>query len=203
MMAPFGDSLIAFSPNGMKYALGEGQGFSKWKETPAFGKSKRYAECTVVSIGGKQVFVSHGGNYRFNDYAKNIRRKRTTMEKIESAQQTDLAVAGFDGKKWSHEILEESGVWESVLTASGDAVFCFYVKLTGTGEARRWNVYYRRWKDGKWEAAVRVAEDPVRINRLAAPRRCPPNCAVVLWDHIVAKGEPGQADIKFARVPNR
>jgi hypothetical protein len=67
----------------------------------------------------------------------------------------------------------------------------------------KWVVYHRRWKAGEWGKRVKVAEDETRINRLAAPRRCPPNYAVVLWDHIKRKGEPGDAGIRFARVANR
>ncbi len=204
MMAPLGDSLLAVNPAATKWAVVEGDAFGKWKDVPKFGTAKSYAECTATSIGGTDVFLSHGGNYRFNDFAKNVRRKRTTMARLDAAQQTDLAVARYDGEKWSHHVLETSGIWDSILTASGDTILCFYAKVEKADEANaKWVVYYRRWKAGKWGERVMVAEDETRINRLAAPRRCPPNCAVVLWDHIKRKGEPGAANIKWARVANK
>ncbi|MHC4916794.1 MAG: sialidase family protein [Planctomycetota bacterium] len=204
MMAPFGETLIAVNPAATKWAVQAGEGFTKWKDIPPFGKTARYSECSVTSVEGKHFFAGRGGRYGLNDYAKNIRRKRTTMEKIEAGMQTDLAVAHYDGEKWDHAVLEEAGVWDSVLVASGERVFCFYAKVEKSVEAgKKWVVLYRRWADGKWAEAVKVAEDPVRLNRLAAPRRCPPDFAVVLWDHTVAKGEDGPAGIKFARVPNK
>jgi hypothetical protein len=204
MMAPFGETFIAVNPAATRWAVQEGEGFSKWREVPAFGRDKRYSECSVASVEGKHFFACRGGRYGLNDYAKNIRRGRTTMEKIEAGMQTDLAVAHYDGEKWDHDVLEAGGVWDSILAASGKNVFCFYAKVEKDDAGRnRWAVCHRRWSGGRWGEAVRIAEDPVRLNRLAAPRRCPADFAVVLWDHTVTKGEEGPADIKFVRVPNK
>ncbi|MFH1024952.1 MAG: sialidase family protein [Planctomycetota bacterium] len=220
MMVPYKGSLASFSPPGTHWAAHDGKAwdvtvrdvkdYEKWNKIPPFGASKGYAESTVVSVEDKHVFVCKGGNYRLSFYEKDTRDtkhgKATSMVKLEQEQQTDLAVAHWDGDagQWSSETLETERVWESILTASGDAVFCFYAKVEKTdGDKKIWTVFYRRWADGTWGEAVKVAEDPVRISRLAAPQRCPPSYAAVLWDHVVQKGEPGPDGIRFARVPNK
>jgi hypothetical protein len=215
MMAPFKGSVVSVSPHGSRWSFHGEKGwdvtvrdaadYKKWNTIPAFGKSKGYSECTVTSVNDADLFVCNGGRYTFNYWDKNIRRGRTTMEKMENGRTTDLAVAHYDGKKeqWSHDILETEGVWESILTASGGSVFCFYVKYIRDDDSKTWEIRFRRWASGKWEPSVLVATDTVRVNRLAAPRRCPPSYAAVLWDHIVAEGEPGPDGIQFARTPNR
>ncbi|MFH0980825.1 MAG: sialidase family protein [Planctomycetota bacterium] len=216
MMTPYKGSLVSFSPHGERWSVHDGKAWDvtvrdakdggKWNKVPPFGASKGYAESTVVSVEDKHVFVCKGGNYRLSFYEVDISRGNTTMAKLEQEQQTDLAVAHWDGDagKWSSETLETERVWESILSSSGKAVFCFYAKVEPKdGDKKIWVVYYRRWADGTWGEAVKVAEDTVRINRLAAPQRCPPSYAAVLWDHVVQKGEPGPGGIRFARVPNK
>ncbi len=215
MMARYKEGVISVSPRGGAYAIHDGKtwdvtvrdanDYKKWKKLPAFGKAERYSECSVSSVKDTHVFVAKGGNYRFNFYVKNIQRGKSTIEKLENGQLTDLAVAHLDGEKgtWTTTTLETAGVWDCAMTASGGNAFCFYVKLVREGDKKKWEIRYRRWADGKWEPSVLVAEDAVRVNRLAVPRYCPRSCAVVLWDHIVLKREPGPGGIRFARVPNK
>lgn len=98
------------------------------------------------------------------------------------------------------ETLEpEKNVWDTILTSSGDAVFCFYVKKATDD---KYEILYRRWAGGKWGGSAVVATESVRINHLAAPQKCPPNYAAVWWDTRPQTAK-GQGEVRFARVPNK
>ncbi|MFH1022606.1 MAG: sialidase family protein [Planctomycetota bacterium] len=216
MMTSYKGSLASVSYTGTQWSIHDGKDWDvtvhdiknsgNWKKIPAFGKSRDYSECTVTSVQDKHIFVCKGGAYQFSFHEKDVGRGNTTVESLEARQQTDLAVAHWDGDAgaWTSDVLETEGVWESILTASGDAVFCFYVKVEKRDDTKKkWVVYYRRWAGGKWGDAVKLAEDAVRINRLAAAQRCPPSYAAILWDHLVRKDETGPDGIRFMRVANK
>ena len=103
---------------------------------------------------------------------------------------------------WKVETLEPSGVGESIITASGDVAFCFYVKRTDAGERE---VRCRRLKDNKWGPSELLATGPFRINHLAAPQTCPPSYACVLYDEFIdmAKRRTATSAVRFIRVPNK
>lgn len=216
MMAAYKDGVISVSPYGDAYSIHDGKNWDvvvenvskakKWKRVPAFGKRKHYnTECSVTSVDDKHVFVARGGNYSFNFYLKKIKRGKGGVAGLENGQITDLAVAHLDGDsgKWTNQTLETEGVWDSIMTSSGKNAYCFYVKFILNGEDKTWEVRYRRWTNGTWEPSVLVTTQKARVNRLAAPQHCPSSYAMVLWDHIILKGEPGPGGIRFARTPNQ
>ena len=117
-----------------------------------------------------------------------------------------LVVADFNNGKWTKETLEPDAVGDAILTASGKAAFCFYVKAVKEGETTTYQVRYRRWANGKWEPSVLVATEDWPINHVAAPKICPPDYAAIWWDErITTNNRHGKRPtmIRFARIPNK
>jgi hypothetical protein len=134
---------------------------------------------------GKYLFLSRGAPY--SDTAK-------------EPPTAALEVAVFDDGEWTTMVLEESGVGDTVLTACGNAVFLFYVRHVDgqLGDS----VFARRWSDGKWGLARKVADESLRINHVAAPVVGASDHAAVWWDQWkVPRGE--KLKLRFARIPNR
>ena len=146
---------------------------------------------SATVLGPTHIFIAVGG--RYSNRLRNERRGA-------------LVVADYQDGKWNKRILETSDVGDTILTASGEAVFCFYVKAVSEGGREIANeVRYRRWKAGKWGESVLVARESFRINRLAAPIVCPPDYAAVWWDQRKQGGTAGRTKasaLRFARVPN-
>lgn len=216
MMTPYKGGVASISPRGERWAAHDGKEWDvkvhdfshdkKWKGIPKLGKHDRYAECTVTTVEDKHIFVAKGGNNYAGWYIRAIKDRGFTVAKMEDIIQTDLTVARYDGDtgKWSLATLETAGVWESILTASGNAVFCFYVKVEQKGDApKTWVLYYRRWKDGQWSDAVKLYVDKVRMGRLAAAQRCPSSYAAIFWSHKILRKERARDSIMFIKVPNK
>ena len=146
---------------------------------------------TATVLGPTHIFIAVGGRY---------------SNRLRSERRGALVVADYQDGKWNKRILETSDVGDTILTASGEAVFCFYVKAVSEGGREIANeVRYRRWKAGKWGESVLVARESFRINRLAAPIVCPPDYAAVWWDQRKQGGTAGRTKasaLRFARVPN-
>jgi len=109
-----------------------------------------------------------------------------------------LEAAWLEGGVWKKEVLEEGNVADSILTASGESVYCFYVKKKGEGA---YEVRYRRWRKGVWEPSRLVVTEPFRINHVAAPQACPPGYACVFWDEFISRDKK-KTRVRFFRVPN-
>jgi hypothetical protein len=109
-----------------------------------------------------------------------------------------LYAARLSGGEWEKNELDSGAISADILTASGGAVFCFYVKKAGEG----YEVRYRRWKGGKWSDSVKIHTEEVRLNKLAAPLFCPPDYAAVFWDQQRPGGKRAKSFVKFMRIPN-
>ncbi|MFH0982410.1 MAG: hypothetical protein V2A79_12845 [Planctomycetota bacterium] len=143
------------------------------------------AEATVA---GERVFLAGGGSYD---------------NKLENEKRGALKVAVQDGDSWKEETLEPGDIGDVILTASGEAVFCFYVKAVKEGDREAANeVHCRRWKDGKWGESELVAKEDFRINRLASPIISAPNYAAIWWDERMTDRKKPTV-VRFARVPNK
>jgi hypothetical protein len=180
MLTPYKGHVAVFSGEGESWAFHDGV---KWSETRKGVKIGRLL--TVTTLGDDHVFLCRGAAY--SDLGNELFG--------------DLAVADLqpDGS-WKTETLEsEKTVTSAIVTASGAAVFCFYVKKAADD---RYEVLQRRWQSGTWAPPVRLAVESKRINHLAAPQVCPPDYAALFWDqHFAKPGDP--SEVKFMRVPNR
>jgi hypothetical protein len=150
----------------------------KWPKTP---KADGIVSETVLDE--KQIFLARSARYRI--------RGPETPAALQVARQ---APGG-----WTVDVLEGEAVDGSILTASGQAVYCFYVKKAGEG---KYEVRYRCFAAGKWGESVLLATEPFRINHVAAPQICPPSYACVLYDQHAA-GRKDKSVVRFIRVPNR
>ncbi|KPJ71047.1 MAG: hypothetical protein AMS14_09645 [Planctomycetes bacterium DG_20] len=109
-----------------------------------------------------------------------------------------LFVAQLVEGAWRADTLDSGEFVSDILTVSGDAVFCFYIKNNG----EKYEVMYRRFAAGKWAPAVTIATEDVALNQIAAPVFCPPAYAAVFWDQ---KRPDSRAStfVKFMRVANK
>jgi hypothetical protein len=116
-----------------------------------------------------------------------------------------LQVAEFTDGLWRVTTLEEEEtVADAAVTASGDAVFCFYIKLATANGRATYEVRSHRWQAGRWGPSELVATETEMINHLAVPMKCPPSYAAVWWDQRVTEQSRDQLSwIRFARIPNR
>ncbi|MGQ9662036.1 MAG: hypothetical protein ACUVWX_06830 [Kiritimatiellia bacterium] len=136
-----------------------------------------------ATVLGDRIFIAHGAPYH------DLNRSCTP---------SSLVVAEYDGTQWKQLALEQEGVGDSIISASGQTVFLFFVKYTG-GDNRN-EIRMRRWKNGNWSESELVAEEPLRINRLAAPIISAPDYAAVWWDTVGGRGE--KRVLRFAKLPN-
>jgi len=184
-ITPYKDGVAALGSDrrGPKWAVHDGAKWLPPKPRPAIGRGL----ITVTTVGADRVCVARGGGYH------NLGHE--TLAKY-------VVVALLDGGTWKRAVLDTGAIGSTIVTASGDAAYCFYVKKVGEPEKPAYEVHYRRWKAGKWEAAVKVATEDRRINHLTAPQVCPPSYAAVFWDqHFTKRTDP--SEVKFVRVPNR
>ncbi len=182
-LAPFGESVVAFTTEGF-WQTYEGNAWGKVNDKPKW-KSEDLGFGSETVIGEKKLFFARSA---FHDDSGTER-----LAPLEAVCLKD------DASGWNDvEVLEEGNVANSILTASGANVYCFYSKKSGD----KYELRYRRWKAGKWEPSVLVSTENVRINQIAAPQISRPNFVAVLWDQSTtsAKGQPTW--IKFAKFPN-
>lgn len=138
---------------------------------------------SVTALDDEHLFVSRSAHY----------------DNLDKETLSDLVVADMKDGQWTFTQLDAENVSTSIVTASGKAVFCFYIYKAGE---EKYEVRYRRWADGAWGKAVTLATDARRLNHVAAPQYCPPDFAVVMWDQFFRqRDEP--SEVKFMRVPNR
>lgn len=159
----------------------------KWlpkKKTPGFSKP------IATVLGANQIFMAQT-NYDW---------RGKSMGK-------ELTCAYLVNGEWNQETLETEGVTDVVLTAcrgTGNAVFCFYVKIVKKDDAEVNEVRYRRWADGKWGESHLVATENFRINHVTAPMVCPADYAAVFWDERKSRSKRAMPSaLRFARIPNK
>jgi len=196
LLVPYRDQVAVFSADGSAWQVPDGRSWLPRRKGP-FGRAKGpgHVVASVTALDDGRVFVARSAGY------DNSARNEYTAP---------LTAAWLEGNNWHTETLEPAGVTDCILTASGEAVFCFYVKKVAGGlgggegeQAARYEVRYRRWSAGRWDPSVLVATETERINRLAAPQVSPPNCTCVLWDQWVKKFVRTPSWVRFARIPNR
>ncbi|MFH1024950.1 MAG: sialidase family protein [Planctomycetota bacterium] len=181
----------------LPYGDGEGVavlGFKEWQvhDGKAWGPRRNVGlpgnGSTATVVGKDRIFMATGGGYN---------EKRGPL----------VVADGKAGGDWVRQTLETGDVGDVILSASGEAVFCFYVKVVTKDGAEVANeVRYRRWKDGAWGESEMVAREDFRINHLAAPIISPPNYAAVWWDERMLGGAAGRAKplaLRFMRIPNQ
>ncbi|MFH0919127.1 MAG: putative Ig domain-containing protein [Fibrobacterota bacterium] len=187
IVVPYGDSVAAFSEKGDKWKIHNGQAWSSERSVPVWGWHSEYDPLynyvTATVIEGDHIFLAKGGRY------SNVKTERTT----------NLVATHYNDGVWSAETLvTDSVVIEAIITASGNAVFLFYVEKSVDST---YKILYRKWAGGSWSAGVELATETVRINRMAAPQICPPTYACVLYDEL--KQVSGQSTwIKFIKIPS-
>jgi hypothetical protein len=179
-MVPYRGGVAAFDAGGGSWRVHDGEKWGPKRKGPKIG-----GIISEAILGEDQVFLARGARFAFDG------RKETV---------NDLVASRLVGGEWKTETLDaEKNVTDSILTASGESVFCFYVKKLAD---EKYEIHYRRWKAGKWEPAVKLHTEPARINRLAAPQRCAPDYAAVWWD-MRPRTSKGKGEMRFARIPNK
>ncbi len=184
-LVAYKDGVAALSNDGF-WQVNDGKEWGKLNPQPKWKNNEKdhlgYISETI--LGDSKIFVARSAFFQDADGEK--------WDELQVASMND------DGSWGEVEILEDKDVYDSILTASGKTVFCFYTKKAGEG---RYEVRYRRWKDGKWEPSVLVSTETVKINHIAVPQISRPNFVAVFWDQLRPKGG-GPTWIKFAKIPN-
>jgi hypothetical protein len=108
-----------------------------------------------------------------------------------------LSVAQLVEGAWQTVTLDTGEILSDILTVSGDALFCFYIKKEG----EKYDVLYRRFAEGKWAPPVTIASEDVVLNQIAAPAVCPPAYAAVFWDQKYSSPRD-PTFVKFMRLAN-
>ena len=176
---PYGNNGVAVFSGGTTWKIHDGTSWINGQTLPTWGTGS----FSVTSIiNDDHFFLAKGGSY----------------SNVSGPAPTSLMVINFTKDGVPHlDTLENDSVVESIITASGNAVFCFYAKVNSNST---WTVKYRKWKDNVWAPAVDISTETEKINRLAAPKHCPPTYACVFWDKF-----GGSASIatwvKFAKIP--
>jgi hypothetical protein len=170
-LVPYRQDVAVFSIRGDQWQVHDGKKWGAVQKGPFASKDKTYLSCTV--IGTDHVFISRreGGK---------------------------LYAAHHSGGQWHKDELDGGTISADILTASGEAVFCFYVRKSGEG----YEIRYRRWKGGEWEPSVKLHTEQVQLNTVAAPLISPPDYAAVFWDQSRPGGKRAKSFVKFMRVPN-
>jgi hypothetical protein len=184
LIVPYRDGIAALGGRRRaKWAVHDGRHWLPPKDAPNLGRGL----LTVTVLGPDRVFLARGGGY--SNPGKEVLGK-------------DVVVARLEGDAWKTDTLDTGAIGSTIVTASGESVYCFYVKKTGDKENPEYEIRGRRWKDGRWEPSVRLATETRRINHLAAPQFSPPSYAALFWDqHFRTRTEP--SEVKFLRVPNQ
>jgi len=181
LLVPYKGSVATFSVNGSTWQVHDGEKWTARQKGPGMGP--------IVSeavLGDDHVFLARGARFNFSGEKETL---------------ADLVAADLADGQWRTETLEaDKSVADAILTASGEAVFCFYVKKAAED---RYEVRYRRWKGGQWEPSEFVAAEGSRINHVAAPQTCPPSYAAVWWDMRPRATRRGGGALRFVRVPNK
>jgi hypothetical protein len=169
-LVPYGDEVAVFSSSGSKWQVHDGSKWLKARTGPFKGKG---SAITVSALGAKGAFLC-----------------RKQGEK--------LLASRLQGGTWKTEELDSGGIGSNILTASGENMFCFYIKKSADG----YEIRYRRFKAGKWEPSVKIATEQKRLNQVAAPMFSTPDYAAIFWDQH-RPGSRSSSFVKFMRIPNK
>ncbi|MFH0920341.1 MAG: T9SS type A sorting domain-containing protein [Fibrobacterota bacterium] len=189
ILVPYGNGVAVFSRKGEYWSIHDGtnwgaqQNLGRWGSSPFEGEYEyRYNTISATTIQNNQVFLCKGGRYSDGSTSVGLTDLLIYRRTTSGAWQKDTLVP-------------ENAVYDAIVTASGDFVYCFYFEKSPDSN---YLVKYRKWNGVNWEPEALVATETVRINRLAAPQICPPTYAAIFWDQY----NPGQPTaIKFVRVP--
>ncbi|MFH1023137.1 MAG: sialidase family protein, partial [Planctomycetota bacterium] len=176
LLVPYKGHVAAFAYDGSQWAAHDGKVWGAIEKVP--WKGGKGGQAGEAVLGEDNVFLA-----------------RVEGDKL-------LAIRLRGGEWQGPEELDSGKVSKPILSASGEAVFCFYSKTEEEGGAAVYNIYSRRWKGGKWEPAEKVASEKDESNDLGAPTVSPPDYAAIFWDQLGGKGIK-TTWIKFARVPNK
>lgn len=171
-LVPYGKEVAVFSGSGEEWQVHDAKKWGPVRKGPAEFKGRGSA-VTVSVLGRDRVFLSRHRDKK-------------------------LLAAHWSGGAWKTEQLDSGDIVTDILTASGEEMFCFYVKKTGEG----YEVRYRRFKNGKWEPSVKIHTEQVLLNQVAAPVFSPPDYAAVFWDQRRPSSK-AKSFVKFMRIPNK
>ncbi len=169
-LVPYKEGVAVFNESGKSWQVHDGTKWAGTQKGPFKGKG---SEITVSALGEDRLFLC---------------RK----------QGEDLLAAHLEGEAWKTEKLDSGAIGSSILTASGQSMFCFYVKKSGEG----YEIRHRRFAGGKWEPSVKIATEQVKLNQVGAPMFSPPDYAAVFWDQH-RPGQRSSSFVKFMRIPNK
>ena len=171
-LLPYKGQVALIAADGGKWQVHDGRRWSPPEPGP-FGKVRKARGIISCSIlGADQPFVS-----------------RFEVDKLSVARR----VAG----EWQVAHLDSGQIMSNILSASGDAMYCFYIRKNGEAH----EVISRRFKAGKWAPAVKLAVESAELNQVAAPMFCPSGYAAVFWDQRVTNRRK-PTFVKFMRVAN-
>src|SRR3989339_876976 len=181
LMASYGDSIAFFSYDCFKWKVYDGENWSSTRDMPTWCRYLKYGTPyfagTATTIEEKKIFLAKGGNW----------------------SPTNLVVTHLEDGAWMTDTLvQDSLVLRSILTASGNSVFCFYVEQGLTEKL----IKYRKYQNGVWESPVQIAAEVDAVNHLAAPMVCPPTYACVFWDQSVSSPFSNNGWVRYMRIPS-
>ncbi|MFH0921740.1 MAG: T9SS type A sorting domain-containing protein [Fibrobacterota bacterium] len=177
ILVPYGNGVASIDPYGRYLKIHDGSQWGALQSIASWGTSgQSYTDISATCIDNDHIFMAKGGRINFDNSSEAL---------------TDLVVTHSKaGGSWTSAQLETGNITDAILTSAGSFVYCFYSQKSGSN----YLVKYRRWNNGTWEAAVQVASETVRINRVGAPMNCPGSYACVMWDAA------GGSFLKFAKV---
>ncbi|MFH0919131.1 MAG: putative Ig domain-containing protein [Fibrobacterota bacterium] len=184
---PYGDSVAVISGKGYEWMIHDGTRWSAKRTVPVWGNYDEYDPLynwpTGTVVEYDHLFFCKGGKYREDP------------ERL-----TNLVTTDYHHGVWHADTLvTTSTIQDAIITASGKSVFVFYIQKDLI--TSHYKVMYRKWKANVWDVAVELADEAVRLNRLASPQTCPPTYACVFYDQL--RTVSGQATfVKFVKVPS-
>jgi len=180
LLVPYKGQVAAIAYDGSRWAAHDGTSWGPTQRVP--WRSKRGGQASEAVPGDARIFLARAEG---------------------KGDHMQLVALRLENGKWTGpETLATGELGSSIVTASGDAVFCFYVLVKGAAGDPAYSIYCRRWKNGAWGPAVNVATEKERINELAAPAASPPTYAAIFWDQYT-RNPRKPTWVRFARIPNR
>lgn len=174
ILVPYRDGVAAVSIKGDAWAIHDG---AAWQAPQKTALDPRGGIVSEALLGETHVFLAH-------------------------TEPAGLVAARWIDNAWTKETIAEGNISESILTASGDCVFCLFCQVEEKDGAKVYQIRYRRWKAGAWEPAVTVTTETDPVNHIAAPVRCPPDYVAFLWDQRWTNAAT-RSWVRFVRLPNR
>jgi len=121
----------------------------------------------------------------------------------------NLTTANLIGGQWKLEQLDDGSAGEIgpvALTASGEKVFCFWVRKETKEGTDTYPLLYALWEPkGGWGKPLEVTREAEAIHRIVTPVVSPPDYAPVFWDKWTPFKNEWKKNypwVRFARVPS-